>query len=430
MKNLFAVICIFLSLGAQAERLGLQDFIKVALEQSPQLGEQKAQVEIAKAQQSLARAKALFGGKLESFVAPVPGAEGDNLHSRTKWEDWGPAFSNSVEIWQPLYTFEALGAARKAAKAGVQAEEKLLERDRWKLRYEIAELYYGYQLAYELSELGQDFKSKLEQAYDRVEHERSARSRRILYNLNEMKAQLGEALKAKEQVRMAMLWKIGRFGDESVQWDMSNLTLRKISEDKLNTWKEDFAKTRPEWQALDFENEARRQLVRVEEGQAWPQIFVFGKATFNNAANRDNRTDGPFAYDPSNTKVAVGGLGLRWNLGFFELGAQRAKARAESLKASAKKSHLQLALLVEAERNLGDLRQKKEALDFRRESVDAAKKSWRESMVSYGLKNLTAEKLFESMGEYGQLQKKYLEALNQYNLATFKFEQSLGREIE
>jgi outer membrane protein TolC len=428
MKKIYISLC-FLSLSAFADRLSLSQMISEALEKSPQLGEQSAQLEVAKAQESLARAKGLMGAKLETLVGPIPGAEGTAAGSKTKWDDWGPFVSNTLDIWQPIYAFGSLSSAREAGKAGVNAEEKLLERDRWKLRYDIAELYYGYQLAYELAEMGQDFVSKLEIAYKKI-GTKNTKSRQVLYNLTELKTQVAEALKSKQQAKMAMGWKLGRQSDDNIQWDQSNLIKRQVSESKIQDWKKNFTQSRPEWQALENEVVAKKALAEVDEGLAWPQVFIFARGQYNEASNRVNSSKGPFAYDSTNTKYAAAGLGLRWNLALFENSAQRSKTRAEAKKAEAKKSYLQAGLLLEAEKTIGDFKQRQEALELREKADQEARESWKESMISFGLKNLAPEKLFQAMADYGIQHKKYLEAIYQYNLMSYKLEQNLGQEIQ
>jgi outer membrane protein TolC len=339
-------------------------------------------------------------------------------------------FTNTLEIRQPLYTFGSLSAARKAGKAGVRAEEQLLARDQWKLRYEIAELYYGYQLAYELSDLTGDFVNKLEKALDHFAKIKKNAPSKITYAIAELKAQNLEALKAKEQSRLAMAWKLGKLDNAyDLQWDQSNLSIREMPEEKMKDWKKNFSDSRPEWKALNEESEAKSALADVEDGQAWPQIYLFAKGQYNESSHRKNTSSGPFSYDPSNTKVAVGGVGLRWNFGFWELKAQRAKARAEAKKVVAKKNYLQQGMLLEAQKNLLDWKQKKDSIEWRAKASQDASRAWKEAQISFGMKNITGEKLFEAMGEYGSQQKKYLETIYQLNLSSFKFEQSVGQEF-
>src|SRR5690606_13630631 len=89
-------------------------------------------------------------------------ATGNALEGQTHWDRWGVLSSLEIEFYQPIYTFGAISSGRKAALAGLRAETALLQREEERLAYEIAELYFGYQKAFEFIQLTTEADERLD----------------------------------------------------------------------------------------------------------------------------------------------------------------------------------------------------------------------------------------------------------------------------
>ncbi|NCN27609.1 TolC family protein [bacterium] len=407
------------------ERHGLDDFVRLALSNGDAVKIQQAQVAFAEGREDFARSKRWFTGSVEALVAPVPAASGNALDSETNWNDWGGFIGTSIEIKQPIFTFGAIPSAIEAAQYGVEAERALLEKEKWSIRYEIAELYYGYQLAFELSQLGEDVVKKLEGASNKLS-KNSSSYKDLTMALADVRSKLMEAKNGKEQARLAMAWKIGKLSEPTVYWDQSNLKSREFTLRDLERYKELLKMHRADWSALEAETKAKKKLFEVEQGLSFPLLFFYAKGQMNWAENRKNDSAGPFAYDPSNAKSGIVGLGIKWDLDFMEKGAKRSQARAEYLKASSKKGYYQQGMMVEIEKKFMDAEFRKKSLEHFSEAEKIASKIYRDALVSYGLKNITGRQLLDKMGQYGKLKQQYLDAVYRYNLATHDLEKTIG----
>ena len=411
------------SLSFSVERHGLEDFVKMALEQGDALKIQEAQLKFAEAREDWAQSKRWFEGSLEALLGPAPAASGNAISSSTDWSNWGGFVATQIEIKQPVYTFGAIRSGIEAAKKGVEAEKLLLESEKWKIRSDIVELYYGYQLAFELSQLGEDIVKKLQQAKSQS---RGDSRQELIMALADMESKTELAKKSKEQARLAMGWRTHSPVDENLFWDQSNLKKRAFQPLKLEAYKSLLQTHRPEWQALEAEYMAKKELSDVEEALSLPMVFLYAQGQYRWADHRKNSSTGPFSYDPSNLSSGVVGVGIKWDLDVSQKSAKRAQARAEYLKSGAKKSHYQRAMQVEMEKAYGDLEVREKSLKLYEEASEIATKRYQDALVAYGLKNLSGKKLLEKMAQYGKLRKDYLESLYHYNLATHKLEQTVG----
>ncbi len=417
---------------AETERLDLAAFVKAAEEQGHQLGEARARLVYAEARADMADAKRWFSGTLDTIVAPLPGVSGGEspLTARTDWSSWGAFWTTRLEVIQPIYTFGAIDGGRRAARAGLEAEKKLFERDRWQLRTEVHEFYFGYQLAFELAEIARDVVGKLEGALEATKGRKlSAGDRDRLEDfLAEARARLAEADKTLAQIRAGMAWKIGVYGQQTPRWDRANLRAREVKLPSLETLQAGARETRPELAALAREVEAKRGLAEVERGLSRPTLFVAGRLNYGVAPGRPDYAS-PYVQDPFNELSGGVGVGLRWNVGFLESSAKSRMAQAEALQAEAKSKHLGPAILAEIEKNYRDVEEAATARSIRDRAGESVRRRYQDALAGYGVGAESAKTLLETMGTYAMAEKARLEAIFQYNLRLAKLEQSLGSEF-
>ncbi len=433
MKRKFFLASLLINPVVYAEsdlRYTLKQFVEAAQNNGNQLGEQRSKVEYSESRLEFANSKGLPSGDLESLFAAVPGADGNAVAGRTRWDRIGPFSSTKIEIVQPIYTFGAISAGKEAARAGLEAEKNLLEKEKWALRSEVTELYFGYQLAFELSEIAAEVQSKLQEALKRVEKSSNRKASSIdklrMY-LGEVQVRAGEAQKALDQTRMGMAWKLGVYGRSIPKWDRANLAERDINLKNLNEYQEIARRERPELKALQHEVKARTALVGVEKALMMPAFFVGGRVEYSVAPNREKQNS-PFAYDPANVLSAGLGIGLKWSFG-FEKSSKLGEARAEQHQAESKSKHLSDGIMAEIEKIFLDLKQAKEALKIRSDLSRINKRMYQDSMAQLGLGTGDPKNLLENLGTFTLSEKARLEAIYNVNILAAKFEQSLGSEL-
>jgi outer membrane protein TolC len=419
-------------------RHSLEDFVRLAEANGGALNEQKAQVLFAEARESFAQSKAWFSGKLDFMVGPAPGATGNAVDGNTDREKWGVATILKADLSQPIYTFGALSSARRAAEAGTQAERQLLERDRWKLRTQVHEYYYGFQLAFELAGVAEDLRKRLEEALRKGEENRQKKLRgapsssdldKLRIYLAEVKVRESEAVKGLELARSAMAWQTGMYGQEQKpSWDRANLVARNLGSVDLSQLKSAAQERRPEIKALEYELSAREWLAKSYRSQLLPSIFMGATFSYSVSAIRDDQLS-PFAYDPLNDLSGALGIGLRWDLSFFDKNSQYSMARAELIKAEGKKRHLEQGALLEIEKNFRDLEHEQTALELRQEAARFSKRVFLDSLVAFNLGTGQAQPLLEALGAHAMAEKSRFENIYHHNLAAARLEQSVGQPI-
>ena len=418
-------------------RFTFAEFLELAEKQGNELSEQVAKVQFSEARESFAHSYGWPAGKLEMFAGPNPGASGNAVDGKTNWNRWGVFTGAKIELAQPLYTFGAIGAGIEAAEAGTRAERALYQKNRQALRTQVAEFYYGYQAAFEFSELASNIESKLQEALKagqklRERGKKGAPSEtdldKLRVYLGEIQVRMGEADKGMKLARAAMAWKLGVYGRIEPKWDRANLALRAVELKTLKDYQEAAREVRPESLALKEDVAAKSALVRVEEGLTLPAFFVAGQANYMHATERQTQNS-PYAYDPLNDLSAGLVLGLRWNLGFFERQSRLAQARAELAQAQARQRHFEAGIQADVERSYLDLKQLSEAAGLRDQASRSAKRVYQDSTVAFALGTGSAKDLLESLGTFATTEKSRLETLYLHNVAISKLEQSVGRAL-
>ncbi len=418
------------SLSAQtAPRMGLVEFTEAAQKNGAQLGEQQAKVDFARARADFADSKSWFNGNLTALAAPVPGAEGNAVDGRTNWDSWGILSSVQLELYQPIYSFGAIGSGQEAAQAGLRAEQALLDRDRLKLVYEVAELYFGYQMAFEFVQLTTEASDRLDRALAKLKS--PSQRDQLVSVVNEIKIRKNEAEFGRLNAKRAMAWKIGKL-DIEPQWDRANLVPRKVEIKTFEEYLKVSQSKRPERRALTEAVIAKKALYESQKSQYMPVIIVGAKGEFSHAPHRADQLT-PFANDQGNKIEGAVGLGIRWNLGFNERSTEVAKARAEWMEAEARLRHLDSGMNVEIYKAYNDLQQAYQTHELRAESMRAARRLVQDFAIDQEVsanKNAAVNQgTIQKFASYLSAKRDEIDSVYKFNMATHKFEQLLGAVV-
>jgi outer membrane protein TolC len=428
MKHLWSQLCVvfasFAMMSSSWATYSLDQFVDFA-QKGPALGEARARVNAAMSQQDLAAAQAWPSGTLDVFAGPVPGVQGGLLDGKTDFSQWGLAYGSRLEANQPLYTWGAIAAGRDAAASGSRAASQLLERDHWKLRVEIAELYYGYQLAFGLALLAEDSINLLRKAESKSEGR--IRTRLVTLRL-EVEARLEDAKKSLEQARAAMSWKTGLPMDQ-LKWDRVELFSRELTLPSLDSVQIEMKSLRPELKAMDAEVEARGFLVQVEEGKQLPILAGVARAEMVESPTR-KQISSAYISDPLNHTQGFLGLGIRWNLGFLEKSARVAEARSKWIEARARRTYWSVGIETDVLRTWTDAQAAARALEKRKQALDEIKKAAKDVSLGWTLGTFRdGKELLEILSLATLTEKNYLESVYSWNLAVTKLEQAVGRRF-
>jgi outer membrane protein TolC len=135
----------------RAETFDLNACIARAMNVHPGVQAAAIDIDIARAQLDQANAaRVLPKFEVTSVIGPSPEARGHALVGDTNLSSLGVFTQTEAMFVQPLFTFGLLSGAKKAAIAGVIAQEAGLQKSRGDLELQVAEVYFGLQVAEDL----------------------------------------------------------------------------------------------------------------------------------------------------------------------------------------------------------------------------------------------------------------------------------------
>lgn len=421
----------------EGERLDFEAFYKRALEKSSRMLESSAQLKVSEARTDLARGQSMPVVQLEAIVGPSPTFTGNAVASQTSYDNWGIAYQNKLEVIQPLYAFGALAKLREAASAAHEAELGRHEREKLLLKQDVAKLYYGYQLAFELREVVRDLQDQMTKARDEGEDMRRRRTKgapsatdldRLNMVLAELASRFAEAQKFMDLARLGMSVEVGNYGGNELRWARANLKRREAELKDLSSYQALSHDKRPEYAALRKEIEAREALAEADSSRSYPMLFAGARWTY---AVSSVSPDQPsvFAHDPYNEDTVVAGLGIRWSIFSADSRAKAAGSRAEAIKTRAKNDALLRNLDAELEKNWSELKFLKISVDQKEIAVKSARRVYLDMLGGFALGSQKAKDLLESIGALAMAQKSYYEAIFEEHLSWVRLESSAGQDL-
>ncbi len=242
-----------------------------------------------------------------------------------------------LDLAQPLYTFGKISHARTAARAGLDAMRALADEAAGDVAVDAARAYWGLKVARELGGMLDDGLEEIDKAKKDFEAKKDATiqdRQRVAVLAAEARAERTEAA-AVEAEALAGLRAIT--GAPNADIDDSELA---AIEHALPDARGAAAASerRPQRLAARQGVVAADELAAFAAAQFFPDIAVVGSAVISGAQGVDDPPSA-FAYDPYRREGAGLGLGLQWQLDFWN-----AKARADQARAEARKSRAQAAL--------------------------------------------------------------------------------------
>ena len=328
---------IFIS-SPYAETYDLSASIERAMRVHPGVRAAAVDVDIARAQLDQASAaRFLPRFELRSVIGPSPEARGDALVGDTVLSSMSVFTQTEATVVQPLFTFGQLSGAKSAAMAGVTAQQAGLQKARGDLELQVAEVFFGLQLAQDLSALALEAQSDFQTARDFVAEKLEAEEGDFTYaDLSridrfafDVREKVHEAAKAKALAESALRLLLGLSEGDSLAL-AGHLTPLDVEVEPLAFYLKR-AGEREDMQQLQAVVQVRESLMQVAKGEQYPQVFIAGQFKYGYAPNRDDQTS-PFARDDFNVLQAGAVIGVRQSLSFGLTSAKARKARLEYQK--------------------------------------------------------------------------------------------------
>jgi outer membrane protein len=241
-----------------------------------------------------------------------------------------------VNLVQPLYTFGRLSDARDAARAGLSAQQFLVQDKVNTARQQTLQLVMAATLTRRLLVIVGDIEAALTEVDAKMTQSLKDNDGEVSsedhYRLELFKAELlqrkADAIRAQRLARAAL--------STLMVIPESDLHLKEdpfpdpsdIEAPEILALRAEAEQDRPDIRALDKAIEAKRAEVHATWAEQWPQFFIAGQFAYSHAPGRDVVTN-PYVGDYFNALTAYAAVGFRQNLSFYTLKAREDKTEAE-----------------------------------------------------------------------------------------------------
>ena len=416
--------------------LGLKACIQRALSSAPELGETRADIELAASK--LAEAKSHRFPKVEilNLIGPVPQARGNQVFSpdsinqtdRLTWFDRADA-----TIVQPLYTFGKISESMNAAEHGIEVDRAKQEQRPNEISLKVKEYYYGLLLARELKEMVLDIRESLTKARDKARKLLKEESPNVneldIFKLDafagEVDKYLEEAKKGEALALSALKTQIAVSPDVEMDIETERLTTDEVSIPDLPLFLDASKTQRPEYKQIDQGLRARAALVEAAKAAYYPDIFLGGYLSAAYAEKRDRITN-PYVPDEFNHLWGGVALGLKWNLDFGITGAKVAAERAQYNRLVATKEFAESNIPLQIRKSYLEIKEAEKSIDATRSAYTNAKKWVVAALANFDFGIGPAQEIFDALQNYARMRADYFQSLYNYKLAQANLAYAVG----
>ncbi len=328
---------------AQPGPLSCADVERIALEEHPLLDEKSLEVDKA-----LEKVRDLDMGvilprfEVETGIGPAPGIRqklrrdgfaspsGDTVFSTERafdFGEWGPFFGIKATVIQPL-NIARYRAGRRAAVLQARVSEAAFRKERLEVSEEAQALCHQRVFAITMLRELESARADLERAQRRlaeaVDEGDESVSQTDLLRLKAGRYALDNGLNEASLgvSRSALALRFALALPDSAEPVLADtvLSLRTEALPSLDSLKMLALRNHPDLLRLRNGLAARRELLKVAQGEIGPDIFLFGSFEYSKAWSSDRQSGGgdPFARDPLNELTGVAGLGMRLRLNFWD----------------------------------------------------------------------------------------------------------------
>jgi outer membrane protein TolC len=338
---LAALSCI----AAHAERAPLTcaEVERIALQDHPVLAEKAFEIDRAREKvRDIDMGVILPRFEIETGIGPAPGIRqtlkpggvttgGDTVMQYERdfdFSEWGPFFGIQARVAQPL-NIARYRAGRKAANLNVSVSEATFKKEVLEVSEEAQTIcqqrLYALTMQRELLAARKDLDRAQKKLGDRLEEGDEDVSQTDVLQLKSGRYSLdqgvSEAALGVSRTALALRFLLAQADGDTAAAPLADsvLTVRPEALPPLDSLKLAALRGHPDLERLRNGLAARKELLKVAQGEIGPDIFLFGSFEYSKAWSSDRQSGGgdPFARDPLNELTAVAGLGMRLQLNFW-----------------------------------------------------------------------------------------------------------------
>lgn len=416
--------------------LGLNACIQRALASAPELGESRADIELAASKLAEAKSHRFPKVELLNLIGPVPQARGNQVFSpdrinqtdRLTWFDRADA-----TIVQPLYTFGKISESMKAAGHGVEVDRAKQEQRQNEIALKVKEYYYGLLLSRELKEMVLDIRESLTKARDKARKLLKEESPNVdeldIFKLDafagEVDKYLEEANKGAALALSALKTQIAVSPNVEMDIETERLTTDEVSIPDLPLFLEASKAKRPEYKQIDQGLRARAALVEAAKAAYYPDIFLGGYLSAAYAEKRDRITN-PYVPDEFNHLWGGVALGLKWSLDFGITGAKVAAERAQYNRLVATKEFAESNIPLQIRKSYLEIQEAEKSIEATRSAYTNAKKWVVAAIANFDFGVGPAQEIFDALQNYARMRAEYFQSLYNFKLAQANLAYAVG----
>ncbi len=420
----------------------------------PQLLEKRLNIEKSEQQMhDLEMSAILPRFTIETGIGPAPGLRsvldtsslhfmlGDTNHPVQQYQKdydfgtWGPFFGVEATVAQPL-NFSRYRAGHRAAEAQIKVSEAEFQKERMDVSEDAQKLYYSRVYAGMMRGILNDASHDLDRAQKKMEDMLDEGDASIKQtDLLELKANRYALEKAKSEANLGVVrselglrFLIQAMDSQPLAPKDSVLFMRGEKLPSLDSLKLLTLLNHPDLKRLANGLAARREMLRVAKGEIGPDIFLFADFKYTKAWSSDRQSGGsnPFATDPLNDLTAVGGLGMRLNLNFWERYEHVRKARIELNQLERTEVYAARGLLLKLQDEYAQMLACRSNVTESQKSLRAAEAWLKGAAMKYDLDPSLAKDMLSPYRTVLSAKKDYFEAVMNYNLAVSKVIKAVG----
>ncbi len=246
-------------------------------------------------------------------------------------DKWGIAVRLDGSFVMPLYTFGKISNAKGAARRGVEVAKAKRDITVLKLKKEALSIYYSYVMATEMEEKLSDAVEKVKEAETKLKEMLFEEKEGVTQtDLIKLRIEKENILYRYDQIRYSretiksVFSKL--FGDD---WEIKDRYLSKINFDReLEELSVFLQKDSPYSRLVTNGLEARRYLYELEFSNILPDLGFGGSIEYKYTSSVKNDTESPIPNSPYNGTDGEIGIGMTFNLNFWEQWSKIKKSKA------------------------------------------------------------------------------------------------------
>jgi outer membrane protein TolC len=196
----------------------------------------------------------------------------------------------------------------------------------------------------------------------------------------------------------------------------------------LDTLKMAALRFHPDLQRLRNGLAARRELLKVAQGEIGPDIFLFGNIEYGKAWSSDRQSSGgdPFARDPLNELTGVAGLGMRLRLNFWERYQSYRKERLDLRQLERTEVYAARGILMKVQDAWMRVEKARADMEDAQLALRAADAWLKGAAMRYDLDRSEARNMTSPFRQAISSRNDYYSAVLEYNIAVASLFKSVG----